>query len=335
MAANNNNQFIVWKVYQRRAESIGQYLDLQINYFHYPWEEKSKIHKAFSYLIKMAATVAQLIRQRPSLVVVQLPPTPALYMTALYCGLTGTPYIADCHNAMFMGHWIRWPLARTLLRKAVAVLVHNQEVKLTADRLGVATRVMRDPLPRPVQAWNSGVLEKFGLTQGEYVIAPWNLAADEPIGEFIEAVRALPDVPFDMTWYAERMPERFRNSIPPNLVLTGYLESNEFNELFQKSGAAISLTIREGTQPSAASEAIAFDVPLILSDMETARTLYGEGAAYVDNTPESIVSGVREVMSHRSLYAEKLEHLRETLQGDLESEINAVISQIESRGRKE
>ncbi len=328
MASKEVNLFQIWKVYQRRAESLGHYFDMRIEYYHFAWEERSKLHKAVSYIFKSLGTIRDIVKYRPGLIFLQLPPTPALYLVGLYGALKKTPYIVDCHNDMFMGWWIRWPLAKHFLRKATAVLVHNSQVQKVADGLGIKTIVMRDPLPQVPTISGTGVLDRFELVPHKYVIVPWNLAPDEPIAEFIEAVRQVPDIKFAMTWFTERLPENLRVDLPSNLVFTGYLKIDEFNELFAKSGAAISLTIRSGTQPSAASEAIAFGVPIILSDTETARLLYGDTPAFVENTPKSIVEGVLEVLGRQEYYAEKVDGFRETLRNELEKEIECLKAQI-------
>ncbi len=331
MMASNSNLFQIWKIYQRRAESIAYYFDTNIVYYHYSWEEKSKVFKAISYIFKSLKTVLDLIRNRPSLIFIQLPPTPALYLVGVYGLLTKTPYIADCHNAMFLEWWIRWPFARSLLRNAAAILVHNEDVRKYAEKAGIQTMVMRDPLPQAGKAENTGVLKRFGLVAGSYVIVPWNLASDEPIAEFIEAVRQTPNIKYAMTWFTERLPINLRSNLPQNLVFTGYLEVGEFNDLFVNSGAAISLTTQQGTQPSAAAEAIAFGVPIILSDTETARLLYRDVPVYVKNDPQSIAAGVVEILDKYELYKDKVAWFKDTLKRELEEEVDCLKEKINGR----
>ena len=48
---------MVWKIYQRRVESLADELDLVIYHYHYKWEERSKLLKAASYLLKFINTL--------------------------------------------------------------------------------------------------------------------------------------------------------------------------------------------------------------------------------------------------------------------------------------
>jgi len=331
MRPDNSNLFQIWKVYQRRAESIAYYFDMNIVYYHYSWEEKSKIFKAVSYIFKSLKTTLDLIRQKPSLIFIQLPPTPALYIVGVYGLLTRTPYIADCHNAMFLEWWIRWPFAKMLLKNAAAVLVHNEDVRAYAEKAGIHAMVMRDPLPHTGQVETTGVLEKFGLVAGNYVIIPWNLASDEPIAEFIEAVRQTPNIKYAMTWFTERLPLNLRSNIPENLLFTGYLEVGEFNDLFINAGVAVSLTTQQGTQPSAAAEAIAFGVPIVLSNTETARLLYRDVPVFVENDPKSIAAGIVEINEKLDIYKDKVVQFRAILNRELEEEVDSLKEQLNHR----
>lgn len=328
MAANNVNLFQIWKVYQRRAESIAHYFDMKLVYYHYSWEENSRLLKAASYILKSLRTLADLIRYRPKIIFIQLPPTPALYVVALYSLLTRTQYIADCHNGMILRWWLQWPFTKTLLRKASAVIVHNNDIRDFAAQYGIQAIVLRDPLPQSGNITNTGVTERFGLERGKYIIAPWNLQADEPIAEFIAAVRMLPDITFVMTWFFEKLPVSLKANLPANLVFTGYLEIDEFNDLFTGAGGAISLTTQQGIQPSAAAEAIAFSVPIILSDTETARLLYRDVPVFVRNESQSIADGVSELFRDQALCKNRVEEYKGILNSELESEVRLLAAQI-------
>lgn len=319
--------FIVWKVYQRRAESIAQHLDCKVVYFHYSWEERSKLWKAASYVVKALATSACLLRDRPQEVIVQLPPVPVLYVVWIYAFVFRKKFIADCHNAMIDGHWANWPLARRGLSRAKGVFVHNEDVYTRAKNFGLQNvYTARDPLPERIRPNNVDELAKLGLTQGAYVIVPWNFAADEPVEALAEAACLLPSVQFIATWFAERLSPSIRSSMPPNVIFTGYLPVDAFNAVFANAGAALSLTIREGTQPSAASEAIAFNVPLVLSDMETARRLYGDNVIRVTNEAREIARGVTEAIQNNAMWKRRIAELRETLNASLAADIARIQS---------
>ena len=124
------NLFIVWNPFQRRSESLSTLLDLRTIYFHFEWEERGKLFKSISYIPKFFLTMHALFKCKPKYVFAQLAPTTLLYTVAIYKALTGNRYIADCHNTMiYDDHWIKWPFAKSLLRRSYITLVHNDDVE--------------------------------------------------------------------------------------------------------------------------------------------------------------------------------------------------------------
>jgi len=319
------NLFLVWRIYQRRSESVAASFGLTTCYYHYSWEEKSKFHKLISYGLKATRSISDLLRHRPVVVFVQLPPTPLLYIVTLYSLATGARVVADCHNAMVCSSWGKWPFTRDCLAHAAAVLVHNVDVYDLAKLSAINCVVMRDPLPQiRIGVPKSRVRAKLDLAKRRYIIIPWSFAPDEPVAEMFEAARSCPDVAFVMTWFPERLPAQLKSATPPNLNMTGFLPVEDFNDLFAHAAASLVLTTREGTQPSAASESMVLNVPLIVSDMETAHKLYGDAPVYVANTAEGIASGVRTAIAQRPELQQRMRVFLQQYKAELDREIDLV-----------
>lgn len=308
---------IAWKEYQRRVEVMAPYLGAEHFYFYHAWEVRSKLHKALSYIPKTINTLTYLFRIRPALVFVQFPPTPALYAVAFYSWLTGAHYVSDCHMGVTNAHWLNWPFARKLLAHG-KVIVHNEHLvrQVEAD-INVKPFVLRDGVARK----QAGVCEKnsllhtFGLSPKEYVIFPCSFSADEPMEDVIEAARSLPETMFVMTWHAEKLKKRIRDMLPKNVLLTGFLKTEDFDHLFANAGTALVLTVHEGVQLSGMQEAMAFEIPAVVSDLRTTRFLYKDYPVYVKTDASSISQGITLALKDR----EKLESRMKALR--LESEI--------------
>jgi glycosyltransferase involved in cell wall biosynthesis len=307
-----NGVFIVWKKFQRRVEVLAPQLGLEIVYFHYSWEEKSKFHKTLSYFLKTVETLKCLFHKRPSLIFVQLPPILALYYVAFYSWLTGSRYVSDCHNSMVYGHWYKWVLAKKLLA-AGTMIVHNDHVAMHVEnKIGITPFVLRTGIVkrRPQDDNINGLLGRLDLSSKCYVILPWNFNSDEPLTEVFEAIRLTPEIQFVMTWYFEKLTKTMRKNIPSNLKLTGFLKIDDFNQLFSNAGIALVLTNRDGTQLSGMHEAMAFGIPAVISDLTTTRFLYKNAPVYVKNTRESIAEGVRFAFENRDDLEERVKDLR-------------------------
>jgi len=304
--------FIVWRTFQRRAEVLAPYLDLEICYFYYPWEEKSKILKALSYFPKSFRTLKYLFRKKPALVFIQFPPTPALYCIALYSWLTGSRYVADCHITIGNDYWLKWIYAKKLLLKEKMIVHNDHIIEHVIRSMNVKPIVVRDGIAkRPsVDVRKSPLLEGLGLSPKSYVIFPCSFSLDEPLKEVIEAARLLPEIMFVMTWNFERLSRTARNSLPSNILLTGYLQIDDFNHLFANAGVALVLTKEEAIQLSGVQEAMAFEIPAVVTDLQTTRFLYKEYPVYVRNEPKSIADGVKYAFQNRLDLEEKMKSLR-------------------------
>ena len=324
MSSSKRGLFVAWRIFQRRNISVANKFGLEPRFYYRTWEEKSRVHKASSYIFKSLNMLRDLIKFHPDVIFLQLPPVPVLYIVALFCRLTGCRYVADCHNVMIYSKWLNWPFAKTLLNAADALLVHNEDVSIYARQLGLNTITLRDPLPDLKRTTDPDLLAKYGLKKDAYVIVPWSFASDEPILELFQAAKAMPETKYVMTWFAEKLPVELREILPANLILTGYLDDNAFNAIFSDAGVALVLTTREGTQPSSASEAISLEIPLIVSDLDTTRKLYKNTPVYIENTTQGILTGVAQAFHEQEQRITAIRAFGKAYGRDLDEEIDSV-----------
>lgn len=290
---------------------MAPYLGVEYFYFHHSWEVRSKVFKALSYIPKTINTLKCLFRNKPSLVLVQFPPTPALYAVAFYAWLSGSKYVSDCHMGVTNARWLAWPLARKLLSGG-GVIVHNEHlVKQVEADLQVKSFVLRDGIAEKQSSENedNSLLENLELTPKNYVIFPCSFSEDEPIQEVINAAQSLPEIRFVMTWHVEKLAKHLRDTLPPNVILTGFLTTEDFNCLFANAGVALVLTKHENVQLSGMQEAMAFEIPAVVSDLRTTRFLYREFPVYVDNAAASIAQGVEFALQHRADLKQQMHQL--------------------------
>jgi len=330
MVDESNGLFIVWNPFQRRSETLANIFHLDPRYIHFAWEERGKILKVLSYIPKFFLTLGVLFKHKPRHLFIQIAPTPLLYTAALYKLFSGCKIISDCHNTMiYDDHWIKWPLAKTLLRWSDMTLVHNSDVKEIADHLHISTYILRDPLP--LIKVDEEITEVAGLSilDQSYVIIPCGVGADEPLQELFGAIRMVPDILFVMTWFKEKLPSDLRTQSPENLLFTGFLPEKEFNALFSHATATLVLSNREGTQPSGAAEAISLGIPLIVSRLNTTQRLYKDAPIYVDNNEASISDGVAKAIENSAAMSESIEGLRGSLVNEVGHQIAYIKEHLE------
>ena len=311
LAASGKTVFIIWKVYQRRVEAIREKLNAEPVYLHYRWEEKSKLHKLVSYVFKIAGTYRVLLTVRPKLFYVQAPPAFLLYAVWIYGNLTDARYVVDAHNSIVDGSlWSRMPFVRHTLRQAATVLVHNEEMAVHASRSVLPHTVLMDRPPEVEPMNYPYPAELLGDRMRPKVAIPCSYDTDEPLEEMRQATLLLPHVDFYITWYAEKLPAAYVAGFGPNTRFTGFLPQAEFDGLLANADAILVLTTREGTQPSGATEALAFEKPLVVSDLGIIRRMFPKGAIYIGNTASDIAVGISRALERREQLAGEMKEFK-------------------------
>ncbi|MFC2088645.1 glycosyltransferase [Calditrichota bacterium] len=297
---SEENVFILWKAYQRRVDSFKKILNIRPVYIHFKWEEKTKVHKAFSYFLKICMTFLLLVREKPTLFYIQAPPTFLVYVAYIYSLMTGAKYVVDAHNAAIYGSfWCRMPFVKGALARSKVVIVHNKFVAGIADKWGVTHTILMDRPPDINQKDFPApeILEK--KPKGPIVVVPCSYDRDEPMEEMQKATIMLPDVNFYITWFREKLSKNYFREFKENTTFTGFLPAEEFNSLLSHADVILVLTNQIGTQPSGASESLSFQKPLVVSDLQIIRDLFPVGSIYVKNNAESIANGIVEALRRK------------------------------------
>jgi hypothetical protein len=259
MIKNRETLFIAWKAYQRRVDSFKETLNIRPVYIHFKWEEKTKVHKTFSYVFKTCKTFWLLVREKPTLFYIQAPPTFLIYVAYMYSLMTGAKYVVDAHNAMIYGSfWCKMPFVKYALARSKVVIVHNEFVAEIADKWGVPYTILMDRPPdiNRMHLTTPQVLRK--KPKGPIVVIPCSYDRDEPLEEMRKATLMLPEVNFFVTWFREKISKGYLHTFRENTTFTGFLPLEEFDSLLAHADAILVLTTQIGTQPSGASEALAF-----------------------------------------------------------------------------
>ena len=207
---------------------------------------------------------------------------------------------------------LKWIFIKKLLSKGL-VIVHNEHlVEQVKSSIKTTPFVLRDGIDKnlSIESGNIDLLDDLGLLPKKYVIIPFSFSPDEPIQEVIETARLLPAVKFVMTWNSDKLSNDMKKDFPPNILLTGYLQINDFNNLFANSGVALVLTTHEAVQLSGMQEAMAFEIPAVVSDLRTTRFLYKSYPVYVTNDSRSIADGITLAFQNRPELEVRMKKLR-------------------------
>lgn len=279
----------------------------------YPMPKSGRLVKLINYIRLFFKSVQELRRSAPAVVWVQLPQVPVLWAALVYRALASKPVkvVADCHNAQLRKPWSHFPLALWSLKQADAILVHNEAMLNQAKMIGWPigkVLVLEDVPAMGKDMPPSGLALKHILAPKPWVVFPGSFAADEPIEEVLTAARMAPEITFIITGRPDKAKQNGHNieDLPGNVVLPGFLPVALFDDILREANVVIGLTREEGIQLSVCNEALGFGRPLVTSDTQILRELFGAAAVLVDTkSPASIAEGCREALAHADVYAEK------------------------------
>jgi hypothetical protein len=305
--------YFAWTAFQRRQVSMAPYCGFQTVFM--PVEKRTgRVAKALTYLRHSWTMLNMLRQQRPTVVWIQLPQVPLLWIALLYRTMFNidAKIVADCHNAMFRPPWSKVPLGISLLSRCSSVLAHNTDVLETAVALGVPRNrltVMEDPPASFPPTATLGI--NIDLPRPWFVF-PASFAADEPIAELLAAARETPEVSILITGNLKncREPHLVANA-PANVRFLGYLSRSDFEALIVNCDAVIAFTRFDGIQLSVCGEAVGCGKPMLASNTKTLRTLFPNGTCFVDSaSPSDIANGFRTLTKQRQQLTTAMVQLR-------------------------
>lgn len=288
MREENEIVIIAWRRLSRRSQLLSKALNAKL------WFFPDKVYYIRAFL-KMLFTV---IREKPRIILVQLPQGPLLLEALLLKKmLKKCKVVADVHTGFLIttdwrGLLLNAPFVK-FLRKADLILVHNNsQLDLIPSSLQAKTLVVFDPW------YLIGSDEERKGKQGNYMVFPSSFAADEPLEEVINSISLL-DIPIKMyvTGNWRRNPRIVRHA-SDKVIFTGYLANGEYYKLLSNAAAVLTGTKREYTSLMSAWEAIAYAKPLALTKTNTLKSLFEDYAVFYDwRDSKSIANAIKTVLS--------------------------------------
>jgi glycosyltransferase involved in cell wall biosynthesis len=304
--------FLDWRPNNRRATSLAQDIGAQL--YLAPNVLRRRIYAPLRYFYLAVWTMILLVRKRPQVIIASAPPPFCPITVFAYTRLSKCPYVVDAAHLATMGFWSRIPFGfwfnKMIMNNGLITLVHNERIKILTDQQGIDSIVLETKVPRLQTTGREHKREQSG---GDFaVMVPCSFDPDEPIGEVFEAASTMPETRFFITGDCSRLSEKRRQTCPANVTLTGFLSERDYDTMLRSVDAVLALSRDEyPVRPRAASEAIAAEKPLIVSQNEGTQYHLGKGAVLIDNTADGITQGISRVKSRYGEFVRGMKQLRE------------------------
>ena len=286
--------FVMWTAHNSRSEGLAQALHAEL--LSTPWSHprQPKATKLVAWA-RSSLTTLRRVRALPAgaLLVVMAPPVFAP-LVAFLARRGGVAVAIDMHSGALDDPKWRWsfPLMRSLLRRADAVVATNPEVLRGLDLPGTEVVLIVDPTlaggpaigPSPPSNPPAETVRAR-----PYALFPASGEADEPIDAVAEAAARLTgEIDIVVTG---RQPARLAGSA---LQLTGFVSAAEYRRLLAGATLVLALTTREATNQRAACEALQNGRPLLCSATRMLRETYTGAAVFTAPDADAIVAAIRE-----------------------------------------
>ncbi len=310
-----NRVFIVWGRELVFSSSIASALDAELKQVYFKKIGRINLPVLLRYFFQSVYTFFYLLKRKPSLVLVQNPPTVALLVVWLYCLFCRAKFAIDSHTAAFGDQkWINffW-LFKFLARKAVLNTCHNYKNLLILKDWGIEPSMVLqfynpEYLIEKLQAPLKETKIADRLRQSTLPIMMVNrFADDDDFLTVVKTARLMPEADFFITGNINESPyAKDSENLPANICLTNYLPHEEFLKLMYGCKVILAFTLRADTVLWSIREIMSLNKPFVTSDSEVLRHYYGEVALFTKSSPAELRQRIREAVEQEPAQKERI-----------------------------
>ena len=308
-AAGQHMNDVIWISWQghRRTQGICDFLSVDL---HVLTSTKKSVARYLQLLYK---TLRLIQTERPKVLMVQ---NPSIVLTSA-CVFLRPFYryrlIVDAHNEAVQPYvhdnWAVRAASAYLLGKADLTIVTNSYLAETVSAAKGIAFVLPDRLPK-IDGYNP-----INLSQQTFnIVLIATYADDEPIASIIDSAVVLQDrVTLYVTGDYSTLEEAYRQSLPSNIVFTGYLSNDDYWGYLKSADAVIDLTMMDNCLVCGAYEGVAAARPLVLSGNDATISYFSKGVVYTDNSSQDIRRAMLELIDKHEVLSEKMLELGKEL----------------------
>ena len=186
-------------------------------------------------------------------------------------------------------------------------MVHNDELEryLKIKYRNILFYILPDKIPDfPLQNENKQYPQK------SYFLVPLSFAPDEPFEEMFDAITLfLVTMKYPMDFiitgnYMRKREIHDKYHSVQGIRFIGYVDNRTYDNLLTNAFGVIALTKQQMTQQCAAVEAMGAIVPLIVSDTDTNRRLFSQGAIITSIDRISIKCSLEQFIKERGVLSD-------------------------------
>jgi glycosyltransferase involved in cell wall biosynthesis len=331
---------IAWAQHSIRSKKIAH--SLNSKFFIKGYRSRAKILSVIKYIRLSINTLNLLQKEKPDVIICQIPPLFLAYFTLIYKFLTFSnkpDIILDLHTAAFHKPWTYFNFINNyLFKKSLYLIVTNKQLLSEIDiRYRNKVLILEDPifaLPEVKVENKISTLQLSPICGNHYdksfkIGIICSFAEDEPISEILSSTKLIPNVKFFISGDHSRIHSKLTDDFTSsNLQYTGFLEYSDYIKLMSSMDVIMVLTKRSKTLLSGCYEALMLEKPIITSNFEVLKDSFQKGAVFVDNSVPQIVNAIEKVESNYGKLKEEIKYLKEEKTNEWNMKINIIKTMI-------
>jgi len=283
----------------------------------------------FRYAILLFRTTHLLWRYRGKHVFVQNPSIVLAFWAVCLKPVLRCKVIVDFHNSGLFPlegrSRLLLSISRFICRRANLSIVTNTSLARVVKERGGEPSVVTDPLNEEEfsSETNSQSMEL------DYFLFVCSWAEDEPWEEVLKAVTMTENpVKILVTGnYKRCLSEKDISTLPEGVKLLGFIDREDYIGALQGARLMVDLTTRDHCLVCGAYEAVAAEVPMLLTDTVVNREVFYSGAVYTANDAKSIAEALDRANENYS----KLKRDVRTFRSEYRSQSNQQIDGLKVR----
>ena len=264
------------------------------------------ISKVFDYIISSLRDFIFLLKWKPRIIIVEFAQSNIMLIIAHLVKfiLPNTKVIPDCHTASYIQEGENiiglTKTKKKLVDKSNAVILHNEEtveLNLHKNQFVIESKVPK----RNNKNQNSA---------GKNITFITSCNPDEPFELIFDVSKLMNnEYKFLFTGNYKKLSKELLAKKPKSITGTGYLSESDYNNLINESLVLVVLTERDYTLLYGGREALAYNVPVVLSNNNSNYSFFYKGTVLVENDVNEIVKGINYAIKYRTKLKNELKEL--------------------------
>lgn len=300
--------WIAWEK-QRRTLELSDALGIPLYIISY------KGIALFRYIISSLRTLLILLKEKPKLLIIQNPSIVLAVLTCLFKYCFNYRLVVDRHSNFRLGKTqynlvdkVFFLMSDFSIKKADLTIITNENLRKHIESKGGKGFVLPDKLPTP------RVAITHNSRRSNIVTFICTYSSDEPYEEVISAASLLDkNIKVHITGNSKKADPKVFKGLPENVVITGFISDEEYDELLQKSDIIMDFTKLENCMVCGAYEAVAMGKPLITSNTNVLRDYFTQGVFHIDHSAESICNAIMQVYDNYDEYLDGIIRLKDEI----------------------